>query len=76
MTDQKKAPEQVSDDALDAAQGGWSGVVKNWTTAATADGTVSYDNAGPGIVHRTATKIDATDVEEIDGMHIDPVIPR
>lgn len=76
MTDEKKTPEQISDDDLDAAQGGsWSGVVKNWTTAATADGTVSYDESGPGIVHSTATKLDPADADRIDGMHIDPVIP-
>lgn len=76
MTKDKKAPEAISDDGLDAAQGGWSGVVKNWTTAATSGGTVTYDDAGPAIVHRIPARLNLPDADQIDGMHIDPVIPR
>lgn len=83
MTDQKKPPEQVSDDDLDAAQGGYSVELTNATVGGltteqlSRSGLAEYDESGPGIVHRTTdTKLDSSGAEGLDGMHLDPVSRR
>ena len=82
MSDDKKTPEEISDDDLDAAQGGYSVELTNATVGSirteqmSRGGVAEYDESGPGIVHRTAkTSLDQADRDGLDGMHIDPVIP-
>lgn len=79
MTDRKKAPESLADADLDDAQGGYTVELTNATVGGlrteqlSRDRLAEYDESGPGIVHST------TDVKlgqrDLDGMHIDPVIP-
>lgn len=79
MADEKHVPEQLDDEALDQAQGGGFAVSRTGLTVKTAtpaSGLAGYDESGPGICSGTAPKtVERSDLEGLDGMHIDPVIP-
>ena len=65
----KKAPEQIADQDLDAAQGGYSVPLTNGTVGSlrteqlSRDGLADYDESGPGIVHQTASNVVDTGID-------------